>query len=71
MTKTDDRWRTDFENCPEGVRVLLWVPPYGPSTGHISRDGKWVIHSVLNSEAKPTHWQHVHAPARATLRGAA
>lgn len=56
------RWRTDMENCPEGVRVLLWVPPYGHTTGHLGRDGRWNLHSVLNKDAKPTHWQHVFGP---------
>ncbi len=45
--------------CSE--RVLLWVPPYGPSTGHYD-DDKWHCHSVLNKDAVPTHWKRIDPP---------
>lgn len=36
-------------------RVLLFVPPYGATTGHFSGP-RWHCHSVLNRDAQPTHW---------------
>ena len=49
-----------IETAPkDGARVLLWVPPYGPSTGHFDVHASapmWRCHSVLNREAQPTHW---------------
>lgn len=45
-----------------GVRVLLWVPPYGPSTGSFHE--VWHCHSVLDGDAQPTHWQPLPAPPK-------
>ena len=59
----------DIENAPKvqtgtfsgiattSVRLLLFVPPYGVTTGNYnSDDERWSCHSVLNREAQPTHW---------------
>ncbi len=49
----------DISTAPKGeMRLLLYVPPYGISTGHYS-DSKqgWYMHSVLNLDAKPTYWK--------------
>lgn len=54
-------WRTDFGEIPFGRRVLFWVPPYGPTTGHVDYDGRH-LHSVLNKEAEPTFWAHIPSP---------
>lgn len=43
-----------------GVRFLLFVPPYGATTGHF--DQSWNLHSILNKEAQPTHWQPLPQP---------
>jgi hypothetical protein len=59
-----------IETAPrDGRRVLLFVPPYGPSTGHYRDDhnwgesaSSWFAHSVLNKEAEPTHWQPLPSP---------
>ena len=44
-----------------GRRVLLWVPPYGQTTGHRDEDG-WHLHSILNKDAVPTLWMEVEDP---------
>lgn len=59
-------WR-DIESAPkDGTRVLLFVPPYGPSTGHFEDSSlsvpHWIMHSVLNKEANPTHWKPLTPP---------
>lgn len=60
-----------IETAPkDGTRVLLFVPPYGPSTGHYEparvnwgpNASLWVSHSVLNKEAAPTHWMPLPTP---------
>ena len=54
-------WR-DISTAPRNhTRVLLYVPPYGVSCGHFDcvwENGveRWIMHSVLNKEAQPTHW---------------
>lgn len=59
-----------IKDAPEGrtlhngtmsERVLLWVPPYGASTGHHD-NGKWHCHSILNKEAVPTLWKRIDPP---------
>lgn len=45
-------------------RVLLFVPPYGATTGHF--DERWHCHSVLNKEAQPTHWMPLPDPPKGT-----
>lgn len=60
-----------IETAPkDGTRVLLFVPPYGPSTGHYEparvnwgpNASLWVSHSILNKEAAPTHWMPLPTP---------
>ncbi len=47
------------------TRVLLFVPPYGVSTGHYSQEfGKWSCHSLLNKDAVPTHWMPLPTPPK-------
>ena len=67
-------WRT-MESAPkDGTRVLLFVPPYGPSTGHYApartnwgpKASLWVAHSVLNKVAAPTHWMPLPQPPKET-----
>lgn len=50
----------DATELMDGSRVLLWVPPYGPSTGHY--DERWHCHSVLNRDAVPTHYAAINSP---------
>jgi FtsZ-binding cell division protein ZapB len=56
-------WRP-IETAPKDeTRVLLFVPPYGPTTGHRgSVSGAWRCHSVLNQEVQPTHWMPLPPP---------
>ena len=58
-----------IETAPkDGGRILLYVPPYGPSCGHYRESGwgrgtsNWYAASVLNKEAEPTHWMPLPAP---------
>lgn len=57
-----------IETAPKDhTRLLLMVPPYGVSCGHFDclwENGteRWVMHSVLNKSATPTHWMHLPAP---------
>lgn len=46
----------------DGIRLLLWVPPYGPTTGHYDHGG-WHLHSILNKEAEPTHFATIEPPS--------
>lgn len=61
------RWKPISEAPRDGTRVLLFVPPYGHSTGHWTErqalgegyfptEGRWSCHSVLNKEAEPKYW---------------
>jgi hypothetical protein len=57
------RWRPISEAPKDETRLLLFVPPYGPSTGHWARDAEeWRCHSILNRAAKPTHWTPLPPP---------
>lgn len=57
-----------IETAPKDhTRILLFVPPYGVSCGHFDcvwQDGRhrWIMHSVLNKSAEPTHWMPLPAP---------
>lgn len=63
------KWQP-IETAPkDGTRVLLFVPPYGASTGHYRAQhnwgetaSNWYAHSVLNKEAEPTHWMPLPPP---------
>lgn len=63
-----DDWLPADPPPKDGVRVLAWVPPYGPSTAHLE-NGRWHCHSVLNKDAVPTHWKHARAPDAVTKEG--
>jgi hypothetical protein len=60
-----------IETAPlTGARLLIFVPPYGVSCGHYDTilgggDGRWVLHSVLNKAAIPTHWMPLPSPPEA------
>lgn len=54
------KWQP-IETAPtNNVRVLLYVPPYGVTTGNCNEDIngniRWNMHAVLNKQAMPTHW---------------
>ena len=53
-----------IETAPrDGSRLLLFVPPYGPSTGHFcATSQRWYCHSVLNKDADSTHWMPLPEP---------
>ena len=61
-----------IETAPkDGTRVLLFVPPYGPSTGHYKdrsnwgpSASNWYAHAALNKEAEPTHWMPLPEPPK-------
>ena len=65
-------WNNDMDAAPkDGQRLLLWVPPYGPITGHFDLGptceyGVWRCHSILNKEAQPTHWMFLPPPPKDT-----
>lgn len=66
------QWRPIDTAPRDGTRVLLWVPPYGPSTGHYEparvnwgpNASLWIAASVLNKEAHPTHWMPLPSPPK-------
>lgn len=70
LALTTGGWRSIDSAPRDGSRVLLFVPPYGPSTGHYEPSRSnwgpnaslWVAHSVLNKEAGPTHWMPLPEP---------
>ena len=67
-------WRPIEEAPKDGTRVLLFVPPYGPSTGHYEparanwgpNASLWICHSVLNKEASPTRFRPLPTPPETT-----
>lgn len=54
-------WQDISTGPKNNMRVLLLVPPYGPTTGNFN-EGVWHYHSVLNAEAQPSHWMPLPAP---------
>ena len=67
-----------IETAPkDGTRILLFVPPYGASTGHYSparsnwgeKASLWIAHAVLNKEAAPTHWMPLPEPPLTAAQG--
>ena len=54
-TLTTPVWR-DMESAPrDGSRVLLFIPPYGATTGHWE-ETRWLGHSVIDRGASPSAW---------------
>ena len=58
--EAQNEWQPLATAPRDGTRVLLFVAPYGPSTGHYDRG--WCYHSVLNKAAHPTHWMSLRPP---------
>ena len=57
-----------IETSPRNhTRILLFVPPYGSTTGHwdcLFGDDGWNMHAVLNKSAEPTHWMPLPDPPK-------
>lgn len=64
-----NKWMNIDTAPKDGTRVLVYVPPHGPSTAHntfhlFGRDDRdyWHCHAMLNNEAQPTHWMWLPGP---------
>lgn len=54
-------WKSMSLAPTNNVRVLLYIPPFGPSTGNYA-DGSWLYSSVLDATAQPTDWMPLPKP---------